>query len=444
MNIWRPVLGDDLAARGWEAVNAIAADLAALTTGEIAIVGNPLASNFSLGSGAAGMALFYGYLARAKAPGAEGHATRSDNLLEEAVQAVAETSMSPSLYGGFTGVAWAAEHLYQLSRENVAIIDDGDEDMDEDIEEGLLMALSKPWTGDYDLINGLVGIGVYALERIPRPSAVRCLEAIVDKLADAAEWHGDAVAWFTPPEMLTSAMLEESPDGYYNLGVAHGIPGVIALLAQVYASGIRDERALAMLKGAVRWVVSQRLTETVGSCFPAWVKRGTKGNSSRFAWCYGDPGVAVTLLIAARATGFEEWERTALEIAARAASAPMEAARVVDAGLCHGALGLAHLYNRIYQAGGGELFADAARRWFLTGLEMRKAVGIGGFEAWHVDKDENFRWMPDPGFLTGVSGIGLAFLAGLTSCVPNWDRVLLAAVPDRARGVVAAGHPTAK
>ena len=31
---------------------------------------------------------------------------------------------------------------------------------------------------------------------------------------------------------------QKTPDGYYNLGVAHGVPGIIGLLAQVIAAGV--------------------------------------------------------------------------------------------------------------------------------------------------------------------------------------------------------------
>jgi hypothetical protein len=38
-------------------------------------------------------------------------------------------------------------------------------------------------------------------------------------------------------------------------------------------------------------------------------------------------------------------------------------------------------------------------------------------------------WKDDPGFLTGSAGIGLALLAATTAVAPDWDRVLLTAIP---------------
>jgi lantibiotic biosynthesis protein len=417
---WRPLLEGDLANQAWEAVGAIAQALEVRSSPE-----------FFVGGGAAGVALFHGYLAKAMGQEAEHHAARAEQLLEEAVEALATTPMRAALYSGFTGIAWAAEHLGCLLGDETSGTEEEEEDMSEEIDQALLTALGRQsWAGDYDLISGLVGFGVYALERFPRPSAVRCLEAIVDRLDESAEKKGQEVTWFTPPEMLPSTNRDHSPLGHYNVGVAHGVPGVIALLADACRLGIREEQARPLLEGAVRWLVSQQLAEQRGACYPSWVGPGVEPRPSRLAWCYGDPGIAATLLYAARAIGMEEWESTALTIAAHAASAEPEDAGVRDAGLCHGAFGLAHLYNRIHQAGGGELFADAARVWYRLGLEMRKPEGgIAGFEAWRPGPDMEMGWEADPGFLTGAAGVGLALLAAVTPVEPDWDRLLMVAIP---------------
>jgi lantibiotic modifying enzyme len=387
---WRPLLEGDLAARASDAVRAISEEL-------------PEPAYPSVG-GKAGVALFYGYL---------GDAERADELMDRTIDGLAAIPMRPAWHGGFTGIAWSAEHLGRLLGE------ESDDDMNEEIDESLLTALAGPWTGDYDLITGLAGFGVYALDRTPRPSAVRCVEAIVDRLDETAESRDGGITWFTPPELLFRHQRDQLPRGGYNAGVAHGVPGVIAFLANVCRLGIRPERARPLLEGAVSWVLSH------GPSFPAWVVPGTKAHPTRLAWCYGSPGISATLLIAARAIGNEEWERTAWEIALRAAATAPEDSGVQDAGLCHGALGLAHVYNRLYQAGGGEPFADAARLWYGRGLDFRRAGrGIAGFESWELDPDMQMRWRTEPGFLTGAAGIGLALLAGLTPVEPQWDRLL--------------------
>ena len=426
-SLWRPLLEADQAAQAWEVVNAIDQALQSLSTSEEPADWRD--RGVAVGGGTAGVALFHGYLA--KALGSEPQAERADQLLDEAIEALATTPMRPALYSGFTGIAWAAEHLGRLFADEEEP-DEAGEDMNEEIDEALLTALERnSWAGDYDLITGLAGFGVYALERFPRPSAVRCLEAIVDRLHESAERKGQEVTWFTPPEMLPPITLEHSPNGYYNLGVAHGVPGVIVLLADACRLGIREDRARPLLEGAVRWLVPNHLGEQKGSCYPSWIAPGEEPRPSRLAWCYGDPGIAAALLYAARAVGVEEWESQAMEIATHAARSLPEDAGVRDAGLCHGAFGLAHLYNRIHQASGDPLFADSARLWYRLGLEMRRPeAGIGGYEAWMPSgEDLKTGWTPDPGFLTGAAGIGLALLAAVTPVEPEWDRLLMVAIP---------------
>jgi len=58
-----------------------------------------------------------------------------------------------------------------------------------------------------------------------------------------------------------------------------------------------------LLDGAVRWLLSQRMDPDSPSAIPYVVAPEQAPEPSRSAWCYGDPGVAATLLLATRAMG---------------------------------------------------------------------------------------------------------------------------------------------
>jgi lantibiotic modifying enzyme len=417
---WQPLLVGDLAEQAWEAIRAIARALESM----------PLSTEASLAGGTAGLALFHGYLSKAVGAEAEVHAALAEDCLDEAIEALATTSMSAGLYSGFTGIAWAVEHLHRVLAVGETEVSSDDEDINQEIDDAILSLLSRsPWKESYDLISGLVGFGVYALERFPRPAAVSCLEAVLDRLDEIAERHEQGVTWFTPPELLPPQARESTPLGYYNLGVAHGVPGVIALLSELCRLGIQANRARPLLDSAVHWLLAQRRPEDGSpSSYASFVGPVFESRPARLAWCYGDPGIAAILLVAARATDSENWEDEALTIATRAAQTQPEVSRIRDSGLCHGALGLAHLYNRIYQAGGGGLFAESARLWYRLGLEMRNPErGVAGFASWIGESGQ--MWKDDPGFLTGAAGIGLALLAAVSEVEPAWDRVLLVSIP---------------
>src|SRR5262249_41491357 len=157
-----------------------------------------------------------------------------------------------------------------------------------------------------------------ALERMPRHSAAAGLERVIDKLAESAERRSEGLTWWTNPAWLPLESREKFPRGYYNLGVAHGVPGVIALLGQACVAAVARPEARSLLDGAVTWLLTQQGPDG----FPHWVEPQVAAGPARLAWCYGDPGIAVALLSAARLVAEPEWEHAALVIARQAAQRP--------------------------------------------------------------------------------------------------------------------------
>src|SRR5262249_10931632 len=161
-----------------------------------------------------------------------------------------------------------------------------------DIDDALANLVSEsPWTSDYDLLAGLTGLGVYFVQRLPRENARRSLLEVVDRLDELAVHLSDRITFLTAPELLPPWHPRRAPQGYYNVGLAHGVPGVIALLGKICAEGIAVVKARRLLNGAVRWVLAQQLPKTEATAFPSWVFPGHEPSPARQAWCYGDPGV---------------------------------------------------------------------------------------------------------------------------------------------------------
>jgi lantibiotic modifying enzyme len=406
---WRPLLAPEAGERVLQVVGEIAAGLRSR------IAAAPLGSP-SLAGGDSGVALFFAYLDQAR-PG-EGFDDLAMTLLERTIQATAESPLLPSLYSGFSGAAWTLEHLAGRLYEE----DEGSEDAGEEVAAAMVEHVGlTPWQGHYDLISGLVGFGVFALERLPRPGGEECLRGVVARLTELAEHGPQGATWLTTPSMMPDLDGETLPGKSYNLGVAHGVPGVIALLGLAQQAGVECR---PLLDGAVEWLLAQKLPPGSESLFGYNVTPGAVSGPSRLAWCYGDLGIAASLMVAARAVGQRAWEAAALEIAHRTAERSFKEASVVDAGVCHGAAGVAHLFNRLHQATGDPGLAEAARRWIDEILALRRGEGIGGFQAWAPDENRELGWRAEPGFLTGASGIGLALLAAATPIEPEWDRVL--------------------
>jgi lantibiotic modifying enzyme len=421
--MWTSIADPETSRRGWNAIEEIERGLVDSLVDSPA----PAERDPRLAGGSAGLALFFAY--RDAARPREETADRALDALNQSIEALAEARLTPSLFSGFSGIGWAVEHLTREFFE-------GDGDLSSEIDEALHLRLSNPGeTPQFELINGLSGFGVYLVERLPRPRAAELLGSILDHLAATAEESDSGITWLTRPEWVPSRQRDWRPEGCYNLGVSHGVPGVLGFLAAARRAGFEDGRVAPLAAGIVRWLLGQRLPERVKSVFPSAIVPGKAPVPSRTAWCYGDLGVAAVLLSAARAFGRPDWEKEALAIARLAARRPLEDVEAVDAGLCHGSAGLAQIFNRFHQATGDEEMKEAALAWYRRTLDMRRpGEGIAGFLTYAGEESDPGTWKAEPGFLVGAVGVGLALLAAVSDVEPLWDRVLLTAIPPAEGG----------
>ena len=399
---WEPILDGGARDAALTAVEDIGAALMQLPQDEASLAG-----------GSAGRSLLHARLAGED----DEHRRAALSCLGHAVPSLRTRGGPASLHVGAAGIGWVLAHL-------------GGDLLDErgrcsSLDRALSRLLDRqPWPGRFDLVTGLVGLGVYALERLDIPEGPVLLERVVRRLAETAVRDGDDVYWWTPPEHLHHSVRERSPQGHVDLGVAHGVPGPIALLGAACAADVASDVARGLLHGAVGWLLREAAsTERLSY---SW-QPGREPSPARTAWCYGEPGVAAALLIAARGAGEPAWEETARRLARRAAARPPADSEVVDAGVCHGAAGLGLILARLHHATGEQDLRDAARFWFTHALDLRvPESGIAGYAAADVDGPS-----ADPSLLTGATGIALALHAAATDQEPTWDRILLLSTAAR-------------
>jgi hypothetical protein len=414
---WRPILSGTSAQRALQAVDAVAESIASIPP-------SPGEEDPSLASGQAGLSLLYTWLAQARRTPEAG--VLAWQYLDRAIDAVSTRAMDTSLYAGFPGVAWAAELVDQ-------VLDPDAEDRNEAVDYALVQLLSRPklWPAPHDLVVAVTGLGVYALQRCPRPSAIECLHHVVERLHEHARRDEHGIYWWTPPAgILHPESRMQYPAGRADLGLAHGAAGAVALLGRICRAGIEPQTTRPLLDGAVSWLLAQSVATGAGATFPVWLAPDVQPSPARCAWCYGDPGIAVALLLAARGAGTPGWEQAAVALACRAAERPPEKTGVRDAGFCHGTAGLAHIYNRMYQATGEPALRRAAVYWLECTLDFyRQARANGGpWVQGSRDPAEEAPWT-GIGLLEGAAGIALVLLGASTPVEPVWDRMFLVSAP---------------
>jgi len=416
--MWQAITSGATHRQAWTAIEEIERSLTERLSSD-----SSLASNPTLASGTAGLALFFAYLDAAR-PGSDA-GDRALECLGEAMDRLASAGIGPSLYSGFSGVGWSVEHLRHG-------FFDGDDDLTDPVDGALEQLLGRPGHQPYELVLGIAGYGTYLLERLPHPTAAGLLERVIDHLDASAERSPAGCTWFTPPDWELDRQREIMPEGCYNLGVAHGVPGVLGFLAAARQKGVSDGRIEELAEGTIRWLLAQRIADDDNSVFPAYFAPDKGPLPARTAWCYGDLGIAAVLLLAARSFGCPAWEEEAVGLAHVAAARSIETTGATDACLCHGAAGNGHLFVRLYQATGDPVLREAALSWIGHALASRqRGEEVAGFPAWYAEADEGGKWVADPGFLMGAAGVGLALLAAASDVEPEWDRVMLLSIPPR-------------
>jgi lantibiotic modifying enzyme len=263
------------------------------------------------------------------------------------------------LWNGAAGMRWVVAQLTSGEDSNAVLAR---------LDQAIRDRLSGPPIDGYDLYSGLAGV----------------LLAYADD-----ETHGDRVLAQVLGRLVTLPLL---PPDRNSLGCSHGVAGVLGALACCLLHGRSDARAAPLMLSVVCALEHNDVSD------------------QRVGWCRGEPGIAIALLAAARALAHDDLLHRAIAMAL-APHARLAARWPVAPGLCHGAAGIGHLYNRMYQATGDGRLAAHARTWLRNAMVMHREQGASPPAL-------------DPSLLSGSAGVGLALLAGATSTVPSWDRAL--------------------
>jgi len=388
----------------------------------------------SLAQGDAGIALTCAYL-DAWWPDEGWDQAGHSYLSTAAVAAENSPQLSPAMFGGLTGLALAA---WSLSRGATRY-----RNLMAALENALLpnvMTQAEGWDppimdgmsfGQFDVISGLAGIGAYLLLRREQPGAGAALESVLRALVALASDSGSRPRWWTPAHLLgDEEMAALYPNGNLNCGLAHGIPGPLALMALALADGIGVpgiEEAVDRLAG---WIVGHRADDGWGVNWPYAISLTQEGlpdrgaptdGPSRAAWCYGAPGVARALWLAGVARNRPEWGNLAIEAMEAVYQRPIAARQIDSPTFCHGVAGLLQITLRFANNTGLPVFTNAAgdlTEQLLSAYEPDSLLGYRNWEPGGTRVDQ-------PGLLDGAPGVLLALLAAATDVEPSWDRAFL-------------------
>ncbi|HST25630.1 MAG TPA: lanthionine synthetase C family protein [Gaiellaceae bacterium] len=272
---------------------------------------------------------------------------------------------------------------------------------------------------EIDLISGLAGIGAYLLVRGDSESLRPLLERLVGLLAADTE----RPAWHTPQELLDDDSRASYPRGGMNCGLAHGLPGPLALLALASRAGVDVPGLEDSIRTGAEWLVEHASADEWGPDWPYSVPVGGAGDTrpARAAWCYGAPGISRALWLAGSALEDASLRRFAVEALEGVFERPRESLRMDGPAFCHGVAGVLQITSRMAADSGSERLRAAAERLCDELVDRFDPGSLLGYRS----LDPDGLAFDVAGLLDGAAGIALVLAAAGSPTEPGWDRAFL-------------------
>ncbi|MEW2425736.1 lanthionine synthetase C family protein [Streptomyces nigra] len=374
----------------------------------------------NLGTGPAATALYEMVVARSTGDWTKAH-TAAKAMASQPITADPEFA---NLYRGAPAVAYIlqtaghrayARALAELNAEVVAIVAHRLGAAHRRLDKGI-----PPRLREYDLISGLTGLGAYLLHRELDSTLGAVLEYLVRLLTEPLAVDGHQVpGWWAATGPSDTPDTAAFTHGHANFGVAHGVAGPLALLALARRAGHtvagQDDALATGISHLTTWAQPLKGGGTGWpECLPLdTYQQGPQPDAAptRASWCYGTPGIARALQLAALTLNDDTARRLAEHTALQAATDPRHTGQIVDTSLCHGWAGLVLTTERIATDAALPDLHDA-----LPALRDRLTT-----ETQHHPAHEH------TGLLTGAPGalLTLHTLTTTRPVDPEWETCLL-------------------
>ncbi|WP_406190841.1 lanthionine synthetase C family protein [Streptomyces sp. NBC_01017] len=272
----------------------------------------------------------------------------------------------------------------------------------------------RPPMEEFDLIQGLSGLGAYHLSRHPHTEITRDVLTYLVRLTEPRRDPAGLPPWWMNVAP-TGSPHADYPGGHGNFGLSHGIGSALSVLSLALLRDLAVPGTVDAVERICAWTDQWRQGDETTSWWPGYISRQQAADNHvhsalrpRSSWCYGVSGTARAQQLAGLA--LEDSARVwAAENAILATLRdPLQLDRLPEIGLCHGMAGLLQAgWRMATETGNSEITAE------LHHLADRLITALG--------KDDH-----DPELLDGAAGAALALhTVGTGSApAPHWDTFL--------------------
>lgn len=393
--------------------------------------------DFSLASGYPSMIMLFSTLDR-KYPENEWDVIAHNYIIALKNSLEQKGISSPSLFGGLGGIAYS---IFAASRDgqryskflktiNTLLLQETKKmlrDVDFFIEKGQGVP-----SVSYDVIAGLVGIGRYLLETRDIEEHQTLLLDILNvlcKLSTPIVINREVVpGWYISREhQFNDKYRNRYPEGNFNIGVSHGVSGILALFSLCLERGIKVPKMYSVMNQIIDCLLFFKQEDEDGIYWPGIISFYEFTNQSpknvRIAdtWCYGSTGIGRVLFLAGRSTGREELKELAQRVYYSIYSdRTMRQRNLSGSSFCHGTAGLMYLTQKMgIETRDDYLVHESNKVFDQLKTQFDKGTSFG------YSDSESKLTINKPGLLEGTAGIALALLTAQDNRKYHWEQLFL-------------------
>lgn len=315
-----------------------------------------------------------------------------------------------SFCSGAAGFAWVLQYLHK--KQFIALDINAElADMDEYL---FHSALSQMDNDLLDYLHGALGILHYFTFRMSDEKIRRYADTLIEKLNSKTVRDEKGLRF-------NSHISEGHEKETFNLGLSHGLSGILLILVNAWEYSEKKVIIEQMLEEGIRYLLHYRRDADYSTrrynFFPFTVHKqtGEEMGNSRLAWCYGDLGEVLLLNRAGELLQQSNYTRLAQLIGLQTLMRKEQSATLVsDAHFCHGSSGLARFYRVLYDITGQQAYKTGSDYWIeqtLLYLEQEIPSGV------YTNKEHDF--------LEGLLGVAFTLLSFTTEKKLTWSSSFL-------------------
>lgn len=274
-----------------------------------------------------------------------------------------------------------------------------------------------------DLLHGGFGFLLYLTENPHLPNWQNLVQNQLNALKQiTVSFTNNRINWRLNTNYLTVDHLNYDNHGV-NLGLAHGISGIVILLSKLKKMGYSTKYVEDNIRDGMQLILSTKLENIQSvSLYPSAVLNDTPILDNGLAWCNGDLCIALACWHAWEATENYEYREAALEIIDFTCKMDPKNAYVTEFSICHGSAGISHILRKFYWETNNELYKNVSDYWINETLKIKLSTrGTTKNNKYIIPENPKL----ELGMLSGLTGIGLTLISAITNKRSNWARYLL-------------------